>query len=143
MLKLCGDCRKHLPIEKFASNQTKKDGLQGSCKKCRAKYNKRHYRENKEKYLDRAKKRKIKLKKWYKEYKSKLMCKRCGENHVACLQFHHIDPTEKRYTVATMPQNCISIEKMKQEISKCEVLCANCHAKEHYKQAHKDLHSDH
>jgi ribosomal protein S21 len=28
----------------------------------------------------------------------------------------------------------VSLKRLKAEIEKCEVLCANCHAKEHYSQ---------
>ena len=57
----------------------------------------------------------------------------CGENHPACLDFHHKDKKDKSFNVAIMASSGYSIEKIKEEIAKCIVLCSNCHRKEHYK----------
>jgi hypothetical protein len=67
-------------------------------------------------------------------------CKRCGESHPACLQFHHIDPSTKVDRVNRLLAQTKSLEKVKIEISKCELLCGNCHAKEHWDETHKDRH---
>lgn len=70
--------------------------------------------------------------KWLKELKATLQCSRCPENHPACLVFHHTDPKEKDLEVASAVRSGWSIERIKAEIAKCIVLCANCHAKEHW-----------
>jgi len=59
-------------------------------------------------------------------------CQQCGESHRACLVFHHRDPKVKELEVS----NCInySIRKIKEEAAKCDILCANCHRKLHYKE---------
>jgi transposase len=44
---------------------------------------------------------------------------------VAALQFHHLDPTTKRFTVTARR---VSWEQVREEASKCVLLCANCHA---------------
>ena len=62
-----------------------------------------------------------------------LKCEMCGENHPACLDFHHKDKKDKSFNVAIMASSGYSIEKIKEEIAKCIVLCSNCHRKEHYK----------
>jgi hypothetical protein len=67
---------------------------------------------------------------WYLELKSQLVCKRCGEDHPACMVFHHSDPTRKEITIAEAAMRW-SRERLVQEIAKCEVLCANCHIKLH------------
>jgi len=83
-------------------------------------------------------KRKIANKRWadkkveeFKELKANLQCARCGENHIACLEFHHTDPTKKEGNVSQMAKK-LSTKKLLEEIEKCIVLCANCHRKEHY-----------
>lgn len=56
-------------------------------------------------------------------------CARCGySEHPAALQFHHRD--EKFRTVARMAGQ--RWELIEEEIAKCDVLCANCHAIHHY-----------
>lgn len=54
-------------------------------------------------------------------------CEHCGEDDVRTLQFHHVDPKTKIYTVSAA--RSVSIEAVKAEMSKCIVLCANCHSK--------------
>lgn len=46
-----------------------------------------------------------------------------------CYDFHHIDPAVENDVPSTV-LNC-SWEKIKQELSKCVMLCANCHRIEH------------
>lgn len=71
---------------------------------------------------------------WYAELKSALVCKRCSETHPACLQFHHPDPTQKETSICDAVRRCWGRERILVELAKCEVLCANCHAKHHAKE---------
>jgi len=72
---------------------------------------------------------------WYADFKSSLVCIRCGETHPACLQFHHPDPTQKEISIADAVRRCWSPQRITVELQKCEVLCANCHAKHHAREA--------
>ena len=74
---------------------------------------------------------------WYATLKSQLQCNRCGESHPACLQFHHADPTVKETSIAEAVRRGFSIRRLEAELDKCEVLCANCHAKHHANGARK------
>jgi hypothetical protein len=67
----------------------------------------------------------------YAEYKATLSCERCGFSHPAALHFHHKDPNQKAFGVADGVKS-MSWERLLSEIQKCEVLCANCHAIQHY-----------
>lgn len=59
-------------------------------------------------------------------------CARCGENDPACLHYHHTDPKTKAGTVSHLViAKGGGPEAAAAEAAKCEVLCANCHAKEH------------
>lgn len=68
---------------------------------------------------------------WYAELKSRLVCARCGESHPACLQFHHPDAAGKEESVAEAVRRGWGRARILHELEKCEVLCANCHAKHH------------
>lgn len=60
------------------------------------------------------------------EEKLKRGCECCGYSEFACaLDFDHIDPKTKTRGIAKM--HTTSISKLKNEMSKCRVLCANCH----------------
>ena len=59
-------------------------------------------------------------------YKLGIGCQRCGyKEHPAALDFDHIDPANKKYTVGKMTKT--DIAKMWVEVTKCLVLCSNCH----------------
>lgn len=52
-------------------------------------------------------------------------CTHCGENLPACAtDFHHIRGTKFR---SVMDMTSYSWERIKEEMKKCDVLCANCH----------------
>jgi hypothetical protein len=76
-----------------------------------------------------------KVKLWFANYREAQACGICGENHTACISFHHRDPSTKSYAVAEMPNRGCSIAKIIEEIEKCDVLCHNCHAKVHFEEA--------
>ena len=55
-------------------------------------------------------------------------CRLCGYNrHVAALHFHHLDPKEKTFSIAH-DGITRSIDVMREEVKKCVLLCATCHA---------------
>jgi hypothetical protein len=68
---------------------------------------------------------------WLVELKSQLVCARCGEDHPGCLQFHHADPTQKELSISDAVRRGWGRQRILAELAKCEVLCANCHAKHH------------
>ena len=98
-------------------------------------WNKRFYANNKQSEKARILKRKLKLRKWLDEYKSKLACERCDERHIACLDFHHRDRNKKDFTLGDARANGWGTERMLLEMKKCMVLCSNCHRKLHAKMA--------
>lgn len=130
-IKTCSQCGKELPLDNF-SWKDKKNGIkQSECKECHKKYDKKHYKNNKKYYIDKNKKRQEMLKRWLDEYKSNLKCKNCGEDYIYCLEFHHKDPNKKEIDISQTIRRGWSIKRIKKEIDKCIVLCANCHRKLH------------
>ncbi len=107
-------------------------------KEYRQQYHKEWYPQHKEEVIERKKRRQKEIHDWYREYKSTLCCIKCGETHPACLQFHHRDRTEKKFALGEVGSRASSIKSLMQEISKCEVLCVNCHAKHHWKENHTE-----
>lgn len=73
----------------------------------------------------------LRNKEFVDSYKKEHPCL-CGESDIACLEFHHIDASTKEYDISDMVAQCFSLEKIKIEIIKCEIKCANCHKKFHY-----------
>lgn len=58
-------------------------------------------------------------------------CKKCGYDRCpAALGFHHRDPSTKLMDWKTMRKRSWTF--ITSELDKCDMLCANCHAEEHY-----------
>lgn len=68
------------------------------------------------------------------DYRGGMKCTRCGFNEPIpdCYAFHHRDPTKKDINWGRMKQNNWSIDRIKDELDKCDVLCHNCHSIVHY-----------
>jgi len=59
-------------------------------------------------------------------------CTICGwSGNIAAFHLHHIDPSKKEFTISGGPTS--NWEKICEEIKKCNLLCANCHAIIHAK----------
>ena len=72
--------------------------------------------------------------KWLNDYKEKVGCKHCGINDPRVLEFHHFNKSNKDFSIGFAQANRFGIEKMKQEIKKCVILCANCHRITHWEE---------
>lgn len=56
-------------------------------------------------------------------------CMDCGySDHPAALQFDHKPGTDKADSIGAMVSRGLRWETIESEMSKCEVVCANCHA---------------
>lgn len=59
------------------------------------------------------------------------VCFRCGYGKSPnALQFHHRDPSNKKFTLNMGVT--LSLERVVEELAKCELICANCHAELHF-----------
>lgn len=62
-------------------------------------------------------------------------CEQCGRTDLVSLTFHHINPHLKSYNISDWiiekTGHKMSWETVKQELDKCQVLCFNCHKREH------------
>lgn len=68
-----------------------------------------------------------------------LSCKKCNatNKYFGFFDFHHIDPSKKESSISSMMGHK-NWEKMETELSKCEVLCPNCHRQHHLKEQEND-----
>ncbi len=77
--------------------------------------------------VSKKRRREIKLK--AVEYKGG-KCQKCGYNKcLGAMDFHHLNPIEKEFTISG---NAGKWENIKKELDKCELVCKNCHAEIHY-----------
>jgi hypothetical protein len=132
MKKTCNTCGTSKTFDDFSKNKSKKDGLNCECKECRKIYIKNHYKENKDYYKKKAKQQTKNLRVWLRGLKIGLVCEKCGEDHPACIEYHHKDPEQKDFQISKAAQRGLGKEKILEEIAKCLVVCSNCHRKIHW-----------
>ena len=93
----------------------RKDSGTGRCRKC---------------MVNDVQRRREKIANMAVEYKGG-KCQECGYNNCnQALEFHHLDPTTKSFGISKEGQTR-SWKRVKDEIDKCVLLCANCHREVH------------
>jgi hypothetical protein len=97
-------------------------------------YQKQRYEKDKAYRRERNEINVAKKREWFTNLVSQLSCEECGFSHPGALDFHHIDPTLKDRAISQMVYHKCSESKILKEISKCKVLCANCHRILHWKE---------
>lgn len=89
-----------------------------------------HYR-HREQNATQSLNRRARLRAWVHGLKRDHGCARCSETDSACLDFHHRNEAEKTASVSELVSNGRSKAAIREEMKRCDVLCANCHRKEH------------
>ena len=128
----CIKCQQDKDEQEFSLDKTRKSGRANWCKECHNVYSRNRYLKDEErqrklyfKHKDIKAKHKEVVNKYLKEHP----CIKCGNDDIRVLDFHHRNPKEKERGVSQLL--LYRIEKIMEEISKCDVLCANCHRIEH------------
>jgi hypothetical protein len=127
--KVCSICNVTKEITQFYK---KRNNVTHRCIECEANYQKEYYRKNRLKRIAVAKSHSVKVaeqnRKIVVEHLRNNPCVDCGESDILVLQFDHFE--NKQFDVAAMVSNSgrpYSTKKVLNEISKCQVRCANCH----------------
>lgn len=94
----------------------------------RRRYEHKRYMKHREWYLERNRKAYAAATAYTEELK-KQPCERCGRHFPSCvMDFHHKKGTTKVKAVSAF--RSLS-QALKDEVAKCELLCANCHRIKH------------
>jgi hypothetical protein len=131
-MKICSGCK----ISKNESEFNKKyNGLQPWCRECNRARSRRYYAENGELHKKNVREVSKKLiarnQRYVIEYLNEHPCFDCGENDIIVLEFDHARGV-KVANVSRLIQDAYSLKKLKEEIDKCDVVCANCHRRRTY-----------
>lgn len=94
-------------------------------------YDTQHYHYNKEKRNSEKRERRQELVQWVSGIKAEEGCHFCDEDEPVALDFHHLQSDEKDNSVASMAGQGWGKKRLREEIEKCVILCANCHRKVH------------
>lgn len=112
-IKYCPKCDRNKPLSDFYGRPTRPSGVYGYCKIC---------------FNIENDKRRIALKNKAIIYKGS-KCIRCNltfpETPQFIFDFHHRDPSTKNINWTGIRKH--GWKKIKEEIDKCDLVCANCH----------------
>lgn len=93
--------------------------------------------ENARKFYDKNHKKN--RKKLLEFIDKKPCCAKCGENRKYLIQFHHIDPKTKKFSIGAFAVSKRK-EVLEEEMKKCVCLCSNCHDEFHWFYGQKPKH---
>jgi len=135
--KKCSKCGDEKLLTEFFFKNKKENKRHAQCKQCYrdSRKNKDHYEKYKDDYIERAKSRqnrlvtenRVELLNYFKTHD----CVDCGNNEPIVLEFDHLK--DKKFGISAMMRD-YTWEQILKEISKCEVVCSNCHKKRTFKQ---------
>lgn len=118
-MKKCCKCKVEKPESEFYKNKKMKDGLDYYCKECRKnqiyanRLDKNYYHDNRD-FIESL----------------KHPCEKCGEERSYLIQFHHVNPENKKFNLALCGTR--SKSTIWAEACKCVCLCSNCHDEFHH-----------
>lgn len=114
-IRFCPRCKSLHPTSNFYSRRGK-EGSSVYCKQCTVR---------------QTVERQQAFKKICVEYKGGA-CEKCGYNKcIAALDFHHKDAGKKDFSISKARLRTLD-QTLKNELNKCQLLCANCHREVHY-----------
>lgn len=134
-MKICTICNKQKDLSEYYVRDKNTGRLHAQCKTCyktqRENYYSEHYKKYGEEYKKRAKERRkqvqIRLRSNMLDYLKDKQCNICGFSDIRVLEFDHIEPQTKKFGIARAMGDGVKWSDILIEISKCRVLCANCH----------------
>lgn len=133
-MSICIRCNQEKNECEFNFRNKKLGKKSKTCKNCTKQDSKQHYRLNKDYYFERNKTKRKRNQEWLNEYKSTLTCVKCGQNHIATIDFHHADSSSKDFDIGSALNKGVSRNTILKEIEKCIVLCSNCHRILHWEE---------
>src|SRR5581483_8479421 len=128
---ICSGCEEERDTEEdFRWRYKERKIRQKYCKFCQAAFNKVHYQNNKQVYIDRALTRNARVNEENQRrlllYLSTHACGDCANNDIRIFEFDHVQG-EKLGNISKMVSQGTPWAVIEAEIAKCEVRCVNCH----------------
>lgn len=119
IVKECKYCKKQFPESDFGVAKTTPTKI---------------YRRRKCRYCYRKTKNILKASRrgWLAEHKASLGCKTCGITNHRVLDFHHRLDSTKDFAISEYFYHQFNERRLRDEVKKCDILCANCHRIHHF-----------
>ena len=129
--KRCNVCKERKELDKFHKNKQCRLGVTGTCAKCDSRRIKSWYQKNRSRRQQLANERNQKRRDEAIDFLGG-KCMMCGgEFPRCCFDFHHRDPETKIDDISNLLRKPVML---KEELKKCDLLCANCHRIRHFEE---------
>lgn len=116
-MKICNKCHKN-PV---------RSPKQYNCAECHREYMRGRYKADPKIAAEKLKKRRGEIRALIMEAKA-VPCKDCKEKYPwYCMDFDHL--RDKKFNLSEAGNHMWALDTIKEEILKCDVVCANCHRK--------------
>ena len=129
-LRVCARCHEAKSLAEFPIKNVATGSRGSYCIPCRREYSREHYRRNVAAYVAKAKRQAAIDRPLNRAYVLAFLsthpCVDCGEPDPVVLEFDHRDPAAKRSEVGRLIHSS-TINKVREEIERCDVRCGNCH----------------
>ena len=138
-MKICSRCLKNKRLTSFYSRKTGKrlGEYYEKCIECMKKRGRDYYSKNQKRQLKLALLRRKKaylLKRKFIDKIKNVPCADCKKRYSSyVMDFDHRSIDDKITDIGSMSSKNWSLERIKKEIEKCDVVCANCHRIRTYK----------
>lgn len=129
-VRRCRRCGLRKPLDEY---HRWGDGHQTWCKLCKSKYAAAHYQANRERRYAHNRRNQAEFMAWYVSLKAGRPCADCGgQFHPVAMQWDHLPGSEKTACLGDLAKRG-NRRLVLEEIAKCELVCANCHAVRSYR----------
>jgi hypothetical protein len=123
----CSTCQDEKSESAFTSSSLKRRSK--ICRDCKAEYNRRWYDENRLAHMEDVRRNSARYIEEALEVVRKHKSQPCGECGrrfpPVCMDFDHV--RGEKVDIVSRLRGYVSMERLLEEIAKCEVVCANCH----------------
>ncbi len=143
-MKKCSKCGLEKPLRKFYKRKSgsRAGEYYEKCSECYKSRGRNYYHQNRNRQLTLAKKRRKKYIEERKELLTKIKNKPCFDCAKIyppwVMDFDHRDGKTKIGSVSSLTfRKLLNFAKIKEEIEKCDLICANCHRDRTYKRLQK------
>jgi hypothetical protein len=118
-------------IKLLSEFNKKRNAYQSFCRLCNAKASRAYYKKNRKTHKETIKQRKHRYWQRNREYAFNYLldhpCINCGEANPIKLDFDHRIDKDKKGGISYLIYLPAGIKRLKAEIAKCDIRCANCH----------------
>ena len=131
-MPICTRCQRDKPEDQFSFRNRATKKRVSHCKECVKTYQRRHYRNDPGQYMQRNQKV-FEKKRAYLDQEKNRPCADCGREFPSyAMDFHHREGAQKDSNLADLIKRNVSWKRLREEVAKCDVVCAVCHRIRHH-----------